>query len=37
MSELFYSDMVQFSGFKIWSKRSVFHAPDFIKDSVDFA
>ena len=37
MSELFYSDMMRFSGSKIWSRRSIFHEPDFFKDSVDFA
>ena len=37
MSEQIYSDMMQLSGSKIQSKAPIFHAPDFCKESVNFA
>ena len=36
-SELFYSDMVRFSGSQNLESRSIYYAPDFVKESVNFA
>ena len=37
MSELFYSDVMQFSGSKIQDSHLGWNAPDFVKESVNFA